>query len=51
MPNRLKEPHAKDPRELESRPWQARMTYYDPDTGKRRETTQTFPRSGKPKSG
>ena len=42
MPNRLKEPHAVDPRKLDSGRWQARVTYYDPDTGKRRETSQTF---------
>ncbi len=42
MPNRPKEPHAKDPRKLDSGRWQARVTYYDPDTGKRRETSQTF---------
>lgn len=42
MPNRIKEPHAQDPRKLESGRWQARVTYYDPDTGKRRETSQTF---------
>jgi integrase len=47
MPNRPKEPHAKDPRKLKTKGkterWQARVTYYDPDTGKRRETSQTFP--------
>ncbi len=42
MPNRLKEPHSVDPRKLDSGRWQARVTYYDPDTGKRRETSQTF---------
>lgn len=42
MPNRHHEPHAKDPRKLDSGRWQARVTYYDPDTGKRRETSQTF---------
>ena len=42
MPNRVKEPHAKDPRKLATGRWQARVTYYDPDTGKRRETSQTF---------
>jgi hypothetical protein len=41
MPNRLKEPHAVDPRKLDSGRWQARVTYYDPDTGKRRETSQS----------
>lgn len=42
MPNRFKEPHTKDPRKLASGRWQARVTYYDPKTGQRRETTQTF---------
>ena len=42
MTNRLKEPHAVDPRKLTSGRWQARVTYYDPNTGKRRETSQTF---------
>ncbi len=42
MPNRLKEPHAKDPRKLKSGRWQARVTYYDTETGKRHETSQTF---------
>ena len=42
MLNRPKEPHAKDPRKLDSGRWQARVTYYDPETGKRRETSQTF---------
>ena len=42
MTNRLKEPHAVDPRKLSSGRWQARVTYYDPNTGKRRETSQTF---------
>lgn len=42
MPNRPKEPHAKDPRKLESGRWQARVTYYDTETGKRHETSQTF---------
>ncbi len=42
MPNRLKEPHSVDPRKLDSGRWQARVTYYDPDTGKRRETSQTI---------
>ena len=42
MPNRVKESHAKDPPKLASGRWQARVTFYDPDTGKRRETSQTF---------
>ena len=40
--NRAKEPHAKDPRKLQSGRWQARVTYYDPETGKRLETSKTF---------
>ncbi len=40
--NRAKEPHAKDPRKLDSGRWQARVTYYDAEMGKRRETSQTF---------
>ena len=40
--NRMKEPHAQDPRKLKSGRWQSRVTYYDSDTGKRRETSQTF---------
>lgn len=39
---RIKEPHAQDPRKLESGKWQARITYYDPDTGKRHEIGQSF---------
>ena len=42
MPNRPTEPHAVDPRKLDSGRWQARVTYYDPGTGKRRETSQPF---------
>lgn len=42
MPNRHHESHAKDPRKLASGRWQARVTYYDPETGKRHETSQTF---------
>ncbi len=42
MINRPKEPHAKDPRKLASGRWQARVTFYDSETGKRRETSQTF---------
>ncbi len=42
MPTRVKEPHAQDPRKLTSGRWQARVTYYDPETGERRETSQTF---------
>lgn len=42
MPKRPKEPHAKDPRKLASGRWQARVTYYDPETGKRHETSATF---------
>ena len=40
--NRAKEPHAKDPRKLDFGRWQARVTYYDAETGKRHETSQTF---------
>ncbi len=39
---RPKEPHAKDPRKLPSGRWQARVTYYDSETGKRHETSRTF---------
>lgn len=42
MPTRPKEPHAVKPQRQPSGRWQARVTYYDPDTGKRRETTRTF---------
>ncbi len=42
MPNRPKEPHAQPPRKLESGQWQARLTYYEPDTGKRHETSRSF---------
>jgi integrase len=42
MPNRPKEPHAQLPRKLESGQWQARITYYDADTGRRHETSQSF---------
>ena len=42
MPNRVKEPHAVQPQKQASGRWQARVTYYDPETGKRRETTKTF---------
>ena len=40
--NRAKEPHAKDPRKLPSGRWQARVTYYDPETGDRHEIGRTF---------
>ena len=40
--NREKEPHAQDPRKLTSGRWQARVTYYDPDTGQRHEIGRTF---------
>lgn len=40
--NRPKELHTVDLRKLESGLWQAWVTYYDLDTGKRRETSQTF---------
>ena len=42
MPNRPKEPHAVDLRKLDSGRWQARVSYYHPDTGRARETSQTF---------
>lgn len=42
MLNRLKEPHAQKPRKLDSGRWQGRVTYYDPDSGKRMETSATF---------
>ena len=42
MPNRPKEPHAKDSRKLKSGRWQARVTYYDANAGKRHETSRTF---------
>ena len=42
MPIRIKEPHGQDPRKLASGRWQARVTYYATDTGKRKETSQTF---------
>jgi len=42
MANRIKKPHAQDPQKQRSGRWQARRTYYDPDTGKRHETTKTF---------
>jgi integrase len=42
MPNRHKEPHAAAPQKQASGRWQGRVTFYDPDTGKRRETTKTF---------
>lgn len=42
MPNRAKEPHAVQPQKQDSGRWQARVTYYDSVTGKRREMTQTF---------
>ncbi len=49
MPNRPKEPHAIDPRKLPSGRWKGRVQYWDPDTGKRKEITQTFasPREAK----
>lgn len=42
MPSRPKEPHAKDPRQLASGRWQARVTYWDPETGQQHETSATF---------
>lgn len=42
MPQRPKEPRAQDVRKLDSGRWQARVTYYDAETGKRHETSQTF---------
>jgi len=42
MANRMKEPHAIDPRKLASGRWKGRVQYWDPDTGQRKETTQTF---------
>ena len=42
MANRPKEPHAIDPRKLPSGRWKGRVQYWDPDTGQRKETTQTF---------
>lgn len=42
MPNLHKEPHAAAPQKQVSGRWQGRVTFYDPDTGKRRETAQTF---------
>lgn len=42
MPTRPKEPHAVDPRKLASGRWQALVTFWDPETGKRREVSQTF---------
>ncbi len=49
MPNRPKKPHAIDPRKLPSGRWKGRVQYWDPDTGKRKEITQTFasPREAK----
>lgn len=41
MPTRMKEPHAVDPRKLTSGRWQVRVTFWDPATGQRRETSQT----------
>lgn len=41
--NRPKAAHAKDPRKLLSGHWQARVTYWDPTTGRRKETSRTFP--------
>lgn len=40
--NRAKEPHAQDPRKLSSGRWQARVTYYDAETGDRHEIGRTF---------
>ncbi len=42
MTIRMKEPHAQTPRKLASGHWQARVTYYDPNTGKRRQNGKTF---------
>lgn len=63
MPNHPKEPHAKNPRKLTGQAskgkgtkkkddrWQARVRYYDSDTGKRREISQTIGTKPKPNSG
>lgn len=40
--NRVKEPHAQVPRKLKSGRWQARVTFYNPETGDRKETSETF---------
>ena len=42
MANRPKEPHAIDPRKLPSGRWKGRVQYWDPNTGQRKELTQTF---------
>ena len=39
--NRTKDPYAVEPRKLPSGRWKGRVVRYDPDTGKRRETSQT----------
>ena len=44
MPHRPRQPRAAAPRRLPSGKWQARVTYWDPDTGKRRETAAAFDR-------
>ncbi len=40
--HRAKEPHAQDPRKLSSGRWQARVTYYNAETGQRHEMSRTF---------
>ena len=42
MAHRPKEPHAIDPRKLPSGRWKGRVQYWEPATGQRKETTQTF---------
>ncbi|MCY0864467.1 MAG: tyrosine-type recombinase/integrase [Sulfobacillus sp.] len=42
MPPRAKDPYAVTPRQLPSGRWKGRVVLYDPETGKRREVTQTF---------
>ncbi|AEJ40798.1 Phage integrase [Sulfobacillus acidophilus TPY] len=42
MSSRPKEPHAAAPRKLPSGRWQARVTYWDRETGQRKELTRTF---------
>ena len=42
MATRVKDPYAVEPRKLPSGRWKGRVVRYDPETGKRREITQTF---------
>ena len=42
VPKGPKQSYDVEPRKLPSGRWKGRVTYYDPDTGKRRETTRTF---------